>query len=281
MNKREKILGDIGEEQVNSDMNYVFDQLDTYHIPPPSIEATNQLIQTLKPIFSQERAGVNRERRFREVMEDACSQNGIPVILQLVGSQTALMGKEFITLTMVLLVVGLLAANIFESSSSKFLITVSPFLGLLTLFYEYRARLYKVEEMEGTCRYSPAQVAAARILVVLGYNVVLCTAATVMIASSFAIVIGHLMMNWLAPLLLMIGIALFTSLKLGITGGCMTAGGVWAGQITLMDGDSFLHLLLPGLTTGTADAVSIVIGIGLLYFSLRIWQQSERFVQAG
>lgn len=279
MNKRQKLLGDIGEELVNRDMNVVFDQLDTYHIKPPSVEATNQLIQSLKPVFTQERLGVNQGRRFRDIMEDTHSQSGIPVILQLVGSQTALMGRGFVTLTITFLIIGLLLANIFESSSAKFLVTASPFLGLLTLFYEYRAQLYKVEEMEGTCRYSPAQVAVARILVVLGYNVVLCTAATLMIESSFTIVIGHLMMNWLAPLLLIIGIALFTSLKLGITGGCMTAGVVWAAQITLVNGNSFLLLLLPGLTNGVTDVVSMFLGIGLLYLSLRSWQKSERFIQ--
>jgi len=277
MNKREKILGDIGEDRIDSDMKRIFDQLDTYQIKAPSMEATNQLLENLKPIFREETAGTHQRRRFRDILEDTRSQRGIPVLLQLVGAQTALMSKGFITLTMALVVVGLLLANLFESSSSKFLITMSPFLGLFTLFYEYRARLYKVEEMEGTCRYSPVQVAAARLLVVLGYNVVLCTAATVMITSSFALVIGHLMMNWLAPLLLILGIALFTSLKLGIAGGCMTAGVVWAAQITLMDGASFLHLLLPGLTNGVANAVSMLFGIGLLYVTLRIWQQSERW----
>lgn len=278
MNKRQQILGDTSEDLVNSDMNDVFDQLDTYHIIPPSMEATNQLIQSLKPVFRQEGLGVNHGRRFRDIMEDTRVQSSIPVILQLVGSQRALMGRGFVTLTMGILIIGLLLANIFESSSSKFLVTASPFLGVLTLFYEYRAQLYKVEEMEGTCRYSPAQVAVARILVVLGYNVVLCTAATLMIESSFTFVIGHLIMNWLAPLLLIVGIALFTSLKLGITGGCMTAGVVWTAQITLANGD-YLHLLLPGLPNGVTDVASMFVGIGLLYFSLRIWHRSERFVQ--
>ena len=279
MNKRQKLLGDIGEDRINTDMNDVFDQLDTYHIKPPSVEDTNQLIQNLKPVFRQERLGINQGRRFRDIMEDTRSQSRIPVILQLVEAQTALMGRGFITLTMAFLILGLLLANVFESSSSKFLVTASPFLGLLTLFYEYRAQLYKVEEMEGTCRYSPAQVAVARILVVLGYNVVLCTIATLMIESSVTVVILHLMMNWLAPLLLIGGIALFTSLKLGITGGCMTAGVVWTAQITLMNGNSFLHLLLPGLTNRVTDGVSLLLGIGLLYLSLRSWQKSERFVQ--
>lgn len=279
MDKRQKILGDMGEELVNCDMSDVFDQLDTYHIKPPSIEDTNQLIQSLKPVFSQQRLGVTQGRRFRDIMEDTRSHSSMPAILQLVGLQTALMGRGFVTLTMAILILGVLLANLFESSSSKFLVTASPFLGLLTLFYECRAQLYKVEEMEGTCRYSPAQVAVARILVVLGYNVVLCTAATLMIESSLTVVIGHLIMNWLTPLLLIIGIALFTSLKLGITGGCITAGVVWAAQITLVDGNSVLLLFWPGLTNGVTNVISIVLGIGLLYLSLRSWKKSERFVQ--
>ncbi|WP_378952886.1 hypothetical protein [Pelosinus sp. sgz500959] len=278
MNKRQQLVSDMDESLANTDMNDIFDRLDTYHIKPPPMAATNQLIQNLKPVFKQERLGVNQGQRFRDIMEDKRSQNGIPIILQLVGSQTALIDRGFVTLTIIFLIFGLLLANIFESSSSKFLVTASPFLGLLTLFYEYRAQLYKVEEMEGTCHYSPAQVAVARILVVLVYNVVLCTAATLMIESSFSLLIGHLMINWLAPLLLIVGIALFTSLKFGITGGCMTAGAIWTAQLTLVGGDSFLHFFLPGLPNLVTDVVSIFLGIGLLYFSLCIWQRSERFI---
>ncbi|AIF50822.1 hypothetical protein [Pelosinus sp. UFO1] len=278
MKKRQEIVRDIGEDLVNIDMNDVFDQLDKYHMDSPSMEATNQLIQSIKPVFIQERARINQGQRFRDVIVNTRQDNGIPVILQLIVSQMTLMSRGFVTLTITFFIVSLLLASIFERNLPRVLVIASPLLGLLTLFYEYRAQIYKVEEMEATCRYSPVQVATARMLIVLSYNVMLCTAATVIIQSSYNVVIWNLMLNWLSPLLLMLGVALFTSLKLGITSGCTMAGALWICQVTLIDGDSFLHLLLPNLTSVVINLISMLLGIGLLIFSLRIWKPEERLV---
>ncbi len=276
MNKRQEIVRDMDEELVNIDINDVFDQLDKYHIEPPSMEDTNQLIQSLKPVFIKENAAIRQGPRFRDVVANARQNNAVPIILQLIESQTILMSRGFIFLTIALFVIGLLLANLFQSDSPRFLIIASPFLGLLTLFYEYRSQIYTVEEIEASCFYSPAQVATARILVVLSYNLMLCTVATVIIGPAYNIVFWNLMLNWLAPLLLMLGVALFTSLKFGITGGCMMAGALWTAQITLVDGVSFLHFLLPNLTTIFIDVVSMLLGIGLLYVSLSICKAGER-----
>jgi hypothetical protein len=276
MNKRQQILREAGEDLINSDMNDVFDKLDTYHICPPSVEDTNQLIQSLKPVFSQQGLRVTEGKRFRDTMAETPHNKGIPAIIALVGVQMSLMSSGFVIVTIAFLILGLLVTNVIGDGSSKFLITASPFLGLLTLCYEHRAQLYKVEEMEQTCRYSPAQIDTARIVVVLGYNMVLGMVATLLLKSFYTVVIWNLMMNWLAPLLLIVGIALFTSLKFGITGGCIIAGAVWTAQVTLADGASFLHLLLPSLTKGTANIISMLFGIGLLYFSLNIWQGEEK-----
>lgn len=276
MNKRQQILHEAGEDLINSDMNDVFDKLDTYHICPPSVEDTNQLIQSLKPVFSQRGLRVTEGKRFRDKMAETPYNKGIPAIIALVGVQMSLMGSGFVIVTVAFLILGLLVTNVIGDGSSKFLITASPFLGLLTLCYEQRAQLYKVEEMEQTCRYSPAQIDTARMVVVLGYNMVLGMVATLLLNSFYTVVIWNLMMNWLAPLLLIVGIALFTSLKFGITGGCIIAGAVWTAQVTLADGTSFLHLLLPSLTKGSANIISMIFGIGLLYFSLNIWQREEK-----
>ncbi len=173
---------------------------------------------------------------------------------------------------------GVLVGNVFNSGSSKFLVAASPFLGILTLFYEYRARLYKVEEIEATCYFLPSQVAAGRILVVLGYNVILGIGATLII-ETYTFAIWNLIMNWLAPLLLIVGIALFTSLKFGIVGGCTVAGTVWSAQLLVMEKGTFIQLFLPNLTDVVANIVSIFLGIGLLYISLNLWQKEGRLVQ--
>jgi len=279
MDKRQQIVRDLEEELVNVDVSDVFDRLDKYHMEPPSVEATNQLVQTLKPMFIQQKVAGRQQQRFRDIVASTRQSNAVPAILQLIGTQTTLMSKGFVLLTIAFLMAGLLLANLFQSDSSSLLIIASPFLGLLTLSYEYRAQMYMVEEIEASCCYSPAQVATARILVVLSYNVILCTVATVTIEPTYNIVFWNLMLNWLAPLLLMLGVALFTSLKFGITSGCIMAGALWVAQITLVNGESFLHFLLPSLSTVFIDLISILLGIGLLYFSLSSWKAEERQFQ--
>jgi len=279
MDKRQLILREIGEDPENSDMSCVFDQLDKYCIDLSSAEASKQLIQNLKPVLIREAIGERPGHRFRDILADTRQQNSLPEIIQLVGSQAVLMSRWFIALTITFLVMGIMLISAFQNDWPKFLVTASPLLGLLTFFYEYRAQLYKVEEMEAVCRYSPAQVAAARILVVLGYNVLLCTAATLLVESSYKFTIWKLILNWLAPLLLILGIALFASLKSGIKGGCATAGAVWIAQITLMDGCSLLYFVLPNLTTVVTDIISMLFGMGLIYYSLSIWQSKERMTQ--
>lgn len=275
MEKREQILREIGEAPDNSPLYQVFDELDKYQLNPPPMEATKQLIQQLKPILAQETASVKREERFKEILANAQRSNSLPVILQLVGPQTALMSEWFVVGTIVFLILGIMLSSSFETNSLRFLIAVSPFLGLLTLLHEYRAQIYKVEEMEAACRYSPAQVATARIIVVLGYNVVLGTTGTLLIGSA-NIVIWKLIINWLGPLLLILGIALAASVKLGVLGGCMTAATVWLAQLTLMEGGSFLQLLIPNLTSVASDITSMFMGIGLIYFTLLIWRLEAR-----
>jgi len=120
MNKRQQILQDLDEELITSDIEEVFDQLDRYQMKPPSIEATNQLIQSLKPIFSQELLKMKRKQRFREMAAAARKENTFSAALSLVVSQAALISKEFAALTIAFFMVGLLVSYVFSSGSSKF-----------------------------------------------------------------------------------------------------------------------------------------------------------------
>lgn len=278
MNIKQQILKELGEDSEDDKLNRIMDQLDNYQISPITAEATHQLIHKLKPVLAQERLGLIQGQRFRNIMADTCNKNNVPIILQLVGPQTALMGRWFIALTIAFLALGLILTNFFESSSSDFLVAVAPLLGLLTFLYEYRAQIYKVEEMESACRYSSVQIAAARILVVLGYNVLLCTVATLVIDYSYNVVVWKVILNWLAPLILVLGIALLMSLKLGIPGGCSVAAVVWLIQITLVERGSLLYLLLPNMTGFATDLASVLLGSGLIYLSLRLWQSEEKLV---
>lgn len=266
MSNRREILRELDEASDQNGLNDVFDKLDSYAVAGPRPADTALLIARLKPVLAQETTEAERQQ-FKAALIATRQRSGLPLILQLVGPQSALMSRWFVALTLALFSVGVALTDIFAGTLAKYLVTVSPLLGLMTLFYQYRAQVYKVEEMEAACRYSPAQIATARIVVVLGYNILLGTAATLAEWYYNAVVWG-LVLNWLAPLLLILGIALFTSLKLGITGGCLAAGAVWVAQISLAEGGSLLRVVLPELAAGSTDTISIVLGVGLIYFSV-------------
>ena len=280
MEKRKQILREIGESPESSSMDCVFDEMDKYRLRAPSKNATRQLINTLKTVMMQETPDTRRELRFRDILAKTQERNGLPVILQLVGLQTTLMSRWFIVGTVIFLALGLMLSSDFSSDASQFLITVSPILGLLTLSHEYRAQLYKVEELESVCRYSPVQVAAARIFVVLGYNVILGTVSTLLVESTSNVVFWKLIINWLGPLFLILGIALAASLTLGILQGCLAAAAVWLAQITLMENSLLIELLSPYPAGVAGDIASMILGIGLMYFSLRFWRWEIRLFHA-
>lgn len=274
MNKRLEIWRELDEASDQQGMNDVFDKLDSYTVARPQPADTALLIARLKPVLAQETAEAERQR-FKAALTAIPQQGGLTLILQLVGPQSALMGRWFVALTLTLFVLGVVLTDIFAGSLANYLVTVSPLLGLMTLFYQYRAQVYKVEEMEAACRYSPAQIATARLLVVLGYNILLGTAAT-LAEWHYNTVAWSLVLNWLAPLLLILGIALFSSLKLGIAGGCLAAGAVWMAQLSLAEGGSLLRMALPDLAAVSSDILSIALGIGLLCFSVIALQPEVR-----
>jgi hypothetical protein len=125
-----------------------------------------------------------------------------------------------------------------------FLSNGAPILGLLTLFYEHRAELYGTNEMEASCPYTPAQLAGARIIVTLGYTILVCLIATGVIALFHSntlinekIVLWRTSLDWLAPMLFFLGIALEVSLYYGIISGCGFAFILWIAQIIFEQSD--------------------------------------------
>ncbi|MEG6586741.1 hypothetical protein [Dendrosporobacter sp. 1207_IL3150] len=269
MSKKQQILNEIKLDNHYESLNEVFEKLDNYQVDLPSHEDSKRLLLTLKPILA---ANIQREPgkiRFKEMMEANRVSVHKPEILQLIRLQSTLINKRFLFVTSILLIACIVLVRYYDISTSKFLVTLSPVLGILTFYYEYRAQIYKVEEIEAVCRYSRAQLALARIMVVVGYNLLFLTCLTFIINSSFSIAILKLIMDCLTPLLLSLGIALASSLKFGIAGGCMTAGIVWIIQITLLKGDFIFRFLLPNMTEAANNIVGIAFGLALIYHSVR------------
>lgn len=272
MDKRQQIMQELDLELEKKDMLNLFAQLDQYHINPPSVVDTHRLISSLKPVLAKETFEHCPKRRFKEEINDSCSGNKLPVILQLAGLQTSLLKPWFILVTIAILVGGMSLSSLFGSDATRFLVSAAPLLGLLTFYYECRAQFYQVSEMEAACRYSASQLAVARILVVVGYNISLFSIASLCIDTDIHQVLWQYVMSWLAPMVFILGVALFTSLHFGIAGGCLAAGVVWLVEITLLNGNTGFTILYPSLSLMSSNLISIIFGTGLIGFSVMKWK---------
>ncbi|QJW45124.1 hypothetical protein HA075_04215 [bacterium BFN5] len=238
----------------------------------PSVADTQRLISSLKPVLVTETSKTSQKRRFKEELRDSCADNKIPVILQLAGLQTSLLKPWFILGTIAILVVGTSLSSLFGSDAKRFLVSAAPLLGLLTFYYECRAQFYQVSELEAACCYSASQLALARILVIVGYNISLFFIASLCIDTAIHQVLWQYIMSWLAPLVFILGVALFTSLQFGITGGCLAAGMVWLVEITLLNGNTGFIILYPSLSLMSSNLISVIFGTGLIGFSVMKWK---------
>lgn len=260
--KKEQIIAELGEEQKRQTLLWTMEQLDKYAVTSSSAKAEDELIALLKPVL--------REQAVSPATNQAAG-TGVPVVFRLVRPQAMLLSRWFILVSALVLLAGLVLANAADGDTLRFLANASPILGLLTVLYEFRAKLSSVNELEAACPYSPAQLAAARLLVVLGYDILLCLAVTPVVGYWQGLVLWQVVISWLAPLLFMLGIALAVSLRLGIFGGCLVSGTVWALQFAVNRGGSVFLIILPGQSVVLADLISLAMGVALILYSYRRW----------
>ena len=258
--RKKEILAEISGEGDSKKLLQTLIKLDDYTVEDPSEEATTDLIQGLLPMF-QEKAVLKKSA------VDINDNYIMRAQLQLALSQMRLFSLSFVLLSIVLLACGIALTMVLKWDSMRFLANASPLLGILTILYQFRANYNHMDELEAACPYTPSQVAAARLLVVLGYSMLLCLLAT-FFSSYGGVAYWQVVIHWLAPLSLTLGIALAASLIIGVWGGCLLATGMWAVNLTVSkEGRNFIALLFPKENGIYADMLCILIGLLLLAFA--------------
>jgi hypothetical protein len=262
--KKTRLLHELNEELDKEGLLSTMHLLDKYTVAPPSAQATDNLIALLKPVLREQH--VLTEAAVKKAwVPEYCK---LPNVLHLVQPQTMLLSKWFIALSILVILVGLGITIAMDGNTVKFLANAAPVLGILTVLYEFRSKLSGVSELEAACPYSPAQLATARLIVVLSYDILLCLAVTPVVSYWQGHVLWQVVVSWLAPLLLMLGIALSVSIRFGITGGCLVAATVWTFRLTAAYSNSVFSFLL---SRQSADLISLAVGVGLLLYAYKRW----------
>ncbi|MDU2064266.1 MAG: hypothetical protein E6713_05425 [Sporomusaceae bacterium] len=260
--KKKQILHELDEDPLDRELIKTMEQLDRYKLHAPSEADTKNLIAFLKPTFAAEQleqSEVNSSG-FYEWLND---------LFRLLQPQAALLSKPFMLVTMVLFFLCFWLTGHLSGNQLVFLTNGSPLLGILTVFYEFRARQNKMAEMEAVCLYTPAQIATARLVVVLGYTIIISCLAMPMITTRERVMVGEAVLSWLGPLFFILGVNLAASLRWGVTGGMILAMALWVWQLAAGKGEFLLRLLLPQQAALWADCLGCIIGIVLAVATLR------------
>jgi hypothetical protein len=140
------------------------------------------------------------------------------------------------------------------------------YLGALLAF---RGMGLRVLECEMACPPSLMQVTLARLVIVLGYDLALGIGMTGVLSAHERLSLVPLLLHWLMPLLLVIGIALALSEWLAIALSATLAYGTWLSLVAIqLATQQQAHLLWSISTTSTFEVVLGIVGMILLVLTL-------------
>lgn len=198
-------------------------RLAEWQAPQPTPADTQRLIArlvTALPAPSPVRQAIREERQHR--------RSRFSWLLSLAGTQVSLFGLAFwlVSALVTLLGAGVTLDHVLPDQA-WFLRASGPLLAYLGTIIAFRGTGERVLECELVCLPTPWQLALARLVIVLGYDVGLGVAfgLTLWVGGSEQVL--ALLLSWLMPLLLVAGLALLLSLRLSAQTAAALAYGSW------------------------------------------------------
>jgi hypothetical protein len=217
------------------------------------LAALAPLLPVSSPVSSPVRQAI-RERQRRQGAGLAC-------LLDLARTQVSLFGAAFWLASALVTLAGAGAVLTTEPTSQVALLhAIGPLLAYLGTVFAFRGREARVLEVELVCLPSPAQLALARLVIVLGYDVCLGLALALVLWAGGAAQVLTLTLAWFMPLLLVAGVALLLSLRLAVQTAAALAYGSWLAVLAITT-VSNVHVLPP---TPLSEAVLGGFGLALL-----------------
>lgn len=198
-------------------------RLSEWQVPQPSAADTQRLLVRLVaalPASTSARQAIRAHQDRRRY--------GLSWLLITARTQVSLFGPAFwlVSLLVTLLGVGIVLSHGLPDQAF-FLRASGPFLAYLGTSVAFRSAGVHTLECELVCLPSPLQLAVARLVIVLGYDVGLgCILSLALWAGGAGHVLA-LTCSWLMPLLLVAGLALLLSLRLPVSASAALAYGSW------------------------------------------------------
>ena len=235
-------------------------RLSEWQAPRPSPADTQRLLVQLAralPALSPVRRAIRAHRQRQGA--------GVRWLLATARIQVSLFGPAFwlVSALVTLLGAGVVLSKVLPDQG-LLLRASGPFLAYLGTSIAFRGTTARALECELVCPPSAVQLALARLVVVLGYDVALGLALSLALWVGGTEQVAALMLSWFMPLLLVAGLALVLSLRLSIQVAASLAYGGWLAALAM---DANVNLSLLRLTPAT-DALLGGIGLALLAVAL-------------
>ncbi|BCL84592.1 hypothetical protein ccbrp13_70570 [Ktedonobacteria bacterium brp13] len=257
-------------------------RLSEWQAPQPSPADTRHLLARLTrelPALSPVRQAIREHRQHR-----------ISWLLATARAQVSLFGQGFwlVSALVTLLGAGIVSSNVLAdagvASSNVLLVqevilrASGPLLAYLGTIVAFRGRGARVLELELVCIPSPLQLAIARLVIVLGYDLGLSFALSLLLWVGGSGDVLALALSWFMPLLLVAGLALLLSLRLPVRAAASLAYGSWLAILTLGSTSPLqVFLLSPALAVlpGCIGLVLLVIALPRIHTDMhRLLPQS-------
>lgn len=236
-------------------------RLGEWQMPPATPIETQRLLAVLArelPVHSPVREAI----RARQLRPGAALLR----LLATARTQVSLFGLAFwLVSALVTLAGAVVVLSGAPPSGQELLLRASgPLLAYLGTVIAFRGLRERVLEFELVCPPSPVQLAIARLVIVLGYDLGLGLALCLVLWAGGAPQVLTLMLSWFMPLLLVAGLALLLSLRLPVQAAASLAYGGWL-AVLAVDTMSTLQVLP---LTPQSDALLGGVGLALLAVAL-------------
>jgi hypothetical protein len=244
-----------GPEEV-ADLLPTLHRLSEWRAPEPSLAETQRLIAGLisaLPAPSPVRQAIRTHRQRQGA--------GLRWLLATACAQVNLVGLDFWLVSVLVTLVGAVVVSTMSNLPAQELVlrACGPFLAFLGTNITFRGTREHVLEFELVCPPPPVQLAIARLVIVLGYDVGLALALSLALWVGGAGQILALTLSWFMPLLLVAGLALLLSLYVSIQVAASVAYGSWLAVLVLNSASSLQALPLTALSQVPLGAVGLAL----------------------
>jgi hypothetical protein len=249
-------------------------RLDEWLAPHPSPADTQQLLAKLAhtlPSRSPVRQAI-RERQRRSVAS-------IIGLLDIARTQVSLFGLSFWLVSALITFAGAVAVlstagptpDAQQFAAQEAVLRASgPLLAYLGAVIAFRGTGARVLECELVCLPSPLQLALARLVIVLSYDITLGLTLCLSLVAGGAGDVLTLMFSWFMPLLLVTGLALLLSLRLSIQTAAAVAYGGWLAVLALDAIANTQHIQALPLLTLTPFSEALLGGLGVALLAVAL-----------